>query len=570
VKFNVHLVGALAVVFIAVVLGQSGVAGAAVESPTSIPETVTFSEHVAPILFRHCTPCHRPGQPVPFTLLNYGEAASKADRIDRAVTSRRMPPWQADPFCGPFANARLLTTNEMQLISRWVARGTPEGDRKYLPPTPTFTQSWQLGPPDLVVPTPAAYRLNPSTNDTYYNLVLPMKLDRPRFVRAVEFSPGAAGTVHHAFIRFDRSGRCRKLASESGSSGFPGIHLPSGAFSSDSQFLSWQPGRRSSDVPAGMAWQLQPGTDVVLQLHLPAVSAAVDVQPTVAFYFTDEPPIRRGYKVRLTSFTFSIPPGATNCVVREEFKVPIATTLVSLLPHAHRLARRVQVSITPPGLPTRNLLNIPMWDFEWQTDYNFNPELPIAAGTLLSMEFSYINPNPFPVGYGPNTSDEMAELWVLFAVNSPDEYAAMAKAESPMVIRDTLAYNEYRLKADPRDWRALMQMANALLTRGDTEAALIQFERAETIVPNESEPHYWAGFALRQLKRVEAAEARFNEAIRCDPKNWQAHGTLGLISLDRHDYGEATRHFRAALEINPGDRLARQGLAKAEAGINRR
>lgn len=315
-----------------------------------------------------------------------------------------------------------------------------------------------------------------------------------------------------------------------------------------------------------MAWQLQPGTDVVLQLHLPAVSAAVDVLPTVAFYFTDEPPKRRGYKVRLTSFTFSIPPGASNYVVREEFKVPIATTLVSLLPHAHRLARGVRVFATPPGLPTRNLLNIPRWDFEWQTDYNFNPELPIAAGTVLGMEFSYDNPHAFPVAYGPNTSDEMAELWVLFALNSRDEAAAMAKAESPMVIRDTLAYNEYRLKADPRDWRALLQMANALLTRGDATAALSHLERAEAIVPDETEPHYWAGFALRKLQRLEEAEARFQQAIRCDPRNGQAHGTLGLMALERHDYENAARYFRAALNINPGDRLARQGLAQAEAG----
>jgi hypothetical protein len=554
---SLHLVRLLTICF-----------GLSAASAASAPP-ITFSEQVAPILFQNCTPCHRPGRVAPFVLQSYADAAGHAEKIAAAVASRRMPPWQADPFCGPFANARLLTTNEIQMIQQWVAEGAPEGDPKRLPARPAFNDGWELGPPDLVVPVTKPYPLAPSTNDTYYNLVLPLKLDRPRYVRAVEFSPGKAGMVHHAFLRFDRSGRCRQEAAANGG-GFPGIHLPSGAFSSDSQFLSWQPGRRASEAPAGMSWQLAPGTDLILQLHLPASSIPAEVAPSVAFYFTDTPPTRRGYKVRLTSFTFEIPPGATNYIVREEIAVPIATKVVSILPHAHRLAKSVRVTVTPPGSAPRTLLDIPRWDFDWQTDYNLQPELAISAGSKLAVEFAYENPTARAVSYGPNTSDEMAELWILLSINSPEEYNALAKAESPLVIRDTIAYNRYRLRADPKDWRARLQIANAYLTTRDAQAALAELERAEAIAPNETEPHYWAGFALRQLNRVEEAESRFYAALRCDPKNWQAHGTLGLIFLGRRDYEEAANRFRNALAINPRDRLARQGLAQAEAALRKR
>ncbi len=527
---------------------------------------VTFTEDVAPVLFQQCTPCHRPGQRFPFGLATYQDVVGKADRILAAVTSRRMPPWQADPMCGPFANARLLTTNEIAVFTDWAALGKPEGDPRRLPALPDFTSGWRLGAPDLIASAPAAFRLQPSTNDTYYNMVVPLALDRPRYVRAVEFSPGIAGLVHHAFLRFDRSGRCRKLSAENQGVGFAGLHLPAGAFSSDSQFLSWQPGRAPSEVPVGLAWRLQPGTDLILQLHLSPVSQAYGVQPSVAFYFTDEPPKRHGYKVRLTSFTFTIPAGARDFVVREEFTTPIASQLVALLPHAHRLARRVTVTTTAPGESARRVLEIPRWDFDWQTDYNLRPELTLPAGTKLAVEFSYDNPSSRPVSYGPNTSDEMAELWVLLAVDSAAGVMALGKAESPLVIRDTIAYNEYLLRSDPGDWRARLQVANALLTRRDASGALVQLERAVATAPNEAEPHYWSGYALRELKRMDEAAREFGEAVRCDPSNGAAHGSLGWILLAQRRLEAAAAEFRRALEIDPHDALARRGLAASSSG----
>ena len=31
-------------------------------APQELPDTVTFSEHIAPIIFNNCTRCHRPGE----------------------------------------------------------------------------------------------------------------------------------------------------------------------------------------------------------------------------------------------------------------------------------------------------------------------------------------------------------------------------------------------------------------------------------------------------------------------------------------------------------------------------
>ena len=40
----------------------------------SVKPTPTFAKDVAPILYKNCTTCHRPGEIAPMSLLNYKEA----------------------------------------------------------------------------------------------------------------------------------------------------------------------------------------------------------------------------------------------------------------------------------------------------------------------------------------------------------------------------------------------------------------------------------------------------------------------------------------------------------------
>src|SRR4051794_34071332 len=67
-------------------------------------EPVTFNKHVAPILFKHCATCHRPGEVAPFALLTYKDAARRANFLKDVTASRRMPPWKAEPGHGEFTN----------------------------------------------------------------------------------------------------------------------------------------------------------------------------------------------------------------------------------------------------------------------------------------------------------------------------------------------------------------------------------------------------------------------------------------------------------------------------------
>ena len=96
--------------------------------------TVTFSKDVAPIFFRNCASCHRPGELAPMSLLSYKDARPWARSIKEKVVTRQMPPWHADPQYGHFANEARLTQQEIDTITAWVDGGAKEGSPKDLPP----------------------------------------------------------------------------------------------------------------------------------------------------------------------------------------------------------------------------------------------------------------------------------------------------------------------------------------------------------------------------------------------------------------------------------------------------
>jgi hypothetical protein len=66
----------------------------------------TFAGDVARIVYSSCTPCHRPGQPSPFPLLDYDDVFQRRRKIAEVTRERRMPPWL--PTHGDFVGDRRL------------------------------------------------------------------------------------------------------------------------------------------------------------------------------------------------------------------------------------------------------------------------------------------------------------------------------------------------------------------------------------------------------------------------------------------------------------------------------
>src|SRR5579883_739062 len=210
-------------------------------------DSPTFNRDIAPILWKNCAGCHRPGEIGPFPLLTYRDAARRADFLAEVVEGRRMPPWKPEPGFGSFHDEQRLTDGEIRRIADWAQAGAPEGDANDLPTPPKFTDGWQLGTPDLVLKVPEPFSVPAGGRDIYRCFVIPIPVDSDRTVAAVEFRPGNRRVVHHALLFLDALGAARaRDAADPGpgyaSFGGPGI-LPTGGLG------GWAPGAMPRLLP---------------------------------------------------------------------------------------------------------------------------------------------------------------------------------------------------------------------------------------------------------------------------------------------------------------------------------
>jgi|GEM_PF-1735632 len=104
---------------------------------------------------------------------------------------------------------------------------------------------------------------------------------------------------------------------------------------------------------------------------------------------------------------------------------------------------------------------------------------------------------------------------------------------------------------------------NEALSKGDAAAALGHYERAIEAHPDAGEVWYDKGLALDALGRHEEAAEAFTQALarrRDGSLGAKDYTNLGNAQAAANRVDEAMRSYRAALEIDPDDEVARQNL----------
>lgn len=432
---------------------------------------VTFSEHVAPIVFANCTSCHRPGEAAPFSLVSYRDARPVAKAIASATAARVMPPWKAGPSDYPFANARELSANQIATLQKWVADGALEGDPARLPPLPEFTEGWQLGPPDLTVSMSEAFEVPARGADVYRNFVVPLNLDRDTWVRAIEFRPAARSVVHHSLFFLDATGGARERDAEDPLPGFPGgmgggrvasgggggrgalaglLGARGSANSPDDDPVArvagnlggWALGGRALELPSGLAFFVAKGSDLILSTHFHPSGKVEQERSTVGLYFASGPPTQSFTTIQLPPIFgvfegLDIPAEEGHYTIKDSFVIPIDVRAFSVGAHAHYLGKQMRLTATLPDGDVKTLLRIDDWDFSWQERYRFADFVSLPKGTRLDAEISYDNTSankrnpsrpPVRVTWGEESNDEMGSIGLQVVAASPGELPQLRQA----------------------------------------------------------------------------------------------------------------------------------------------
>ncbi len=572
-----------------------GLAGAATQPPT-------FCKNIAPILFAQCAPCHRPGEPGPFSLLTYEDAKKHAEQIPAVTRKRYMPPWLPAPGFGEFAGERRLTDAQIETIEQWVRAGAPQGSPSDSPPQPVFTPGWQLGPPDLVIAADKPFSVPADGPDVFWNFILSPAVRETHQVKAIEIRPGNIRAMHHANLLVDRSQSLRDREKSRGE-GFAGMDLEiaSDTFDPDSHFLFWKPGAAPQVEPAGMSWHLDPGNDLVLNVHLRPTGKPELVQPSVGLYFTREPQTKYPMLLQLErDGALDIPPGGRDFLVSDDFRLPLDADVLAVYPHAHYLGRLLEGFATLPDGTRRWLIRIPDWDLNWQAVYRYREPLFLPKGTVISMRFHYDNsaanprnPNSPPkrVVGGNRSTDEMAHLWLqVLPRGSGDQRAILQEAAMNRRLEkypadfsahfnlgalylgrkelpSALAHLSAALHVEPEQPAALNTFGAALESDGKLDEAIEQFRHVLRVRPDDASARYNLANTLAAQGRLEDAAAAFRELLAGHPEDRAAHDHLVQLLKDMGDSAAsagrlqpAAQCYRELVALEPGDPDFRNNL----------
>lgn len=129
---------------------------------------------------------------------------------------------------------------------------------------------------------------------------------------------------------------------------------------------------------------------------------------------------------------------------------------------------------------------------------------------------------------------------------------------------------EKAIAQNPRDAGAFHHRGTCHYLARAYDKALADYTKGESL----RTPPYWAdpysrGIALKELGRIEEAEAAFRRAIALDNKQASPFERLGTIFLDRKLYADALGAYDTALAIKPTNELANEGAAIARFHLGR-
>jgi Flp pilus assembly protein TadD len=565
--------------FLSAQVVNAAIAPAPNSASAQVSPNLTWSHDIAPILYKNCTTCHHPGGAGPFSLLTYPDAKRWAAQVVKVTGSRYMPPWLPEPGHGDFADNRRLPDSDIAILRKWFETGMPEGDLAEAPKAPPYDASWQLGKQDVILKQDDPFALLGGGSDVFRNFILPYPLKEGHFIRAMEIRPGAPQVVHHANVLIDRTGSFRRQHPSDWQAGIPGMEIlldAGNTFDPDSHFLFWKPDTPALIEPDDMPWRLDPGNDLILNIHLKPSGKPEVIDTEIGLYFTDQPPTKQPMLLQLDrDDALDIPAGNNHFIVEDSLTLSVDVEALGVYPHAHYLGKDMQAWAILPNGSKKWLVWIRDWDIDRQSVYRYREPVQLPKGTVLHMRYLYdnsaANPRnphnpPIRVRAGNRSEDEMAHLWLQVLPTHSDP-----NGSDPRLLLEE-AWMRNRLSRTPSDRVSLYNLGAALTGEGRFKEAVEVYQRDSKAHPEDARTLTALGAALEGAGDWQAAHDSFVHAIAAAnaPQSQVCNARFDLANLDlrQQNLPSAEQEFRAQLTACPEDAETHSGLAATLAAEN--
>jgi mono/diheme cytochrome c family protein len=436
---------ALGLSAIAAVFAVGATGAAAQKAPSG---QATFAKDVAPILYKNCIRCHRPGEIAPMSLIDYAEARPWARSIKERVSKREMPPWFLDKTIGiqSYKNDPSLSDADIETIARWVDGGAAQGDLADMPARPALDEisTWRIGTPDMIVHYPD-FKMPAVGPDLYGVLTTPFGLKEDRYIKAIQsrvVDADSRKVVHHALSFAVEPGDESAMGDDSGGG--------SGQF-----LVEYASGKNATFYQPDAGVLLKAGQNAKVDYHFHSIGQEVNVKVELGIVLYP-----RGYVPKHVQWSKQLgQDGApdldipANSVVRRDgyTRLNAAAHLTAWQPHMHIRGSYQCLELIYPGEPVRTeTVTCARWNYNWHTIYNYEDDVApiVPAGTLLHVISWYDNTtgnkyNPDPknwVGAGTGrTIDEMGFSWIGWYDLNDAEYKAEIAARKAKLSKTSTA-----------------------------------------------------------------------------------------------------------------------------------
>jgi peroxiredoxin len=358
---------------------------------------VTYSKDIAPILNARCVQCHREGEIGPFTLTSYDDVPGWEETILEVIEDNRMPPWNANPDYGHFANDARLSQEEVLALRTWIANGMPEGDPGDLPPAPSFIEGWRIPEPDQVFAMrDLPFDVPAEGVVDYQRFIVDPGWTEDKYVFAAEARPQNRSVVHHILV----------YIIPPGSRGMNLRHV----------LVGYAPGSLPVHYEDGLAIKVPAGSRFVFEMHYTPNGIEQSDLSYAGVCFIDKEKVTRIVEGQMAiTQNFRIPPYDPGYEVTAQYRSRKDELLLSMTPHMHVRGKSFRYEAFYPDGEQEILLDVPNYDFNWQLKYILQQPKKLPEGTRIlctavydNSEKNLVNPDPSrSVTWGDQSWEEM-------------------------------------------------------------------------------------------------------------------------------------------------------------------